>query len=285
MRVGGANGVDLFFVISGFVMLHTQKNKLRTPYEFFKNRVIRIAPIYWAITIFVSLLFFAFPAIFRETIVTPTWVFSSLFFMSSIFSGKTPIVYVGWTLEWELFFYLMFAAGLFFKPLIFQVFFIVISVFFVSVFSGNWISIEFLFGMLVAGIYDYRRPQKYQGVLALILGAALLLLSISPEVNKIDINRVLLWGVPSFFIVYGLVCCGQVEGRMVAYFGDASYSIYLVQILTIPAFYKFSSRYLGDWNGDIAALACLIFSVTVGCVTYSLLEKKFTVMARRLLNS
>lgn len=81
----GANGVDIFFVISGFVMLHTQFFQRRTPSQFLRNRIIRIVPIYWAITAFVLFLYSLFPYLFREMIVTPTWAFSSFFFTSSFF--------------------------------------------------------------------------------------------------------------------------------------------------------------------------------------------------------
>ena len=43
----GANGVDIFFVISGFVMLYTQLDNKKTVKDFLILRAIRIIPIYW----------------------------------------------------------------------------------------------------------------------------------------------------------------------------------------------------------------------------------------------
>lgn len=82
--------------------------------------------------------------------------------------------------------------------------------------------------------------------------------------------------MPSFFIVFGLLYCPQIKNRLFTYLGDASYSIYLVQMLTIPAFYKISSKLLSGWNGDVLALFCLISSVGFGCIIYSLIEKPIT---------
>lgn len=281
----GANGVDIFFVISGFVMLHTQMLRRRSPYQFLKNRVVRILPIYWMTTFFIILLFWLFPSLFRQVAITPTVALASLFFTSSIFIGKTPIVQVGWTLEWEMLFYSIFAVGLFFEAWSLQVAFVALSISLISLFSGNFIAIEFLFGMLVACIYKEFAISRIKGALIFILGAFLLLLSVSPVVRNLDLNRVIIWGTPSFFVVCGLLYCPQIKGRLLAYLGDASYSIYLVQMLTIPAFYKFSSKFMRGWNGDLLAVGCLIFSVALGSAVYSLLEKPVTLKLRKSIDS
>jgi peptidoglycan/LPS O-acetylase OafA/YrhL len=282
----GANGVDIFFVISGFVMLHIQMIQRRSPFDFFKNRILRIVPIYWLLTLFVIILYLFLPSIFKEMNLTPVWAISSLFFTSSVFTNQeTPVVYVGWTLEWEMLFYLMFSIGLFFNKLRLQVAFVVASLACVSFISGSYIVFEFLFGMLVAYAHKKEILSKRQSLLVLFFGLFTLLLSLLPSVVSWELNRVLLWGIPSFFIVYGLVSCAQIRGRFFTYLGDASYSIYLVQVLTIPAFYKFSFKILGGWNGDFLALLCLFLSVTFGCLVYSLAEKPVTVRLKSVFNS
>ena len=61
----GANGVDIFFVISGFVMIYSQINNPKTIVNFYKSRLLRILPIYWLITFTIIILFSIFPDIFR----------------------------------------------------------------------------------------------------------------------------------------------------------------------------------------------------------------------------
>ena len=56
----GANGVDIFFVISGFVMIYSQINNPKTILKFYKSRLLRIVPIYWLITFTIILLFLFF---------------------------------------------------------------------------------------------------------------------------------------------------------------------------------------------------------------------------------
>lgn len=277
----GANGVDIFFVISGFVMLHSQLLRRRSPHEFIKNRIIRIVPTYWLITAFVLPLFIFFPSIFREMVVTPTWVLSSLFFSSSIFSGKQPIVHVGWTLEWEMLFYLIFSAGLFLRSWMAQIACISISLTALSILTGEWIILEFLLGMFAAHIHRSRNFSTKQGATMLCFGALLLLASIAPAVADLDLNRTIAWGIPSFFIVLGAIYSNQIENRILVYVGEASYAVYLAQTLTIPAFYKFSNKLMTEWSGDVLALFCITCSVGFGCFFYSAIEKPLTLQAKR----
>lgn len=281
----GANGVDIFFVISGFVMLHTQITRRSSPCQFLKNRIIRIAPIYWMMTLFIVALFLVSPSIFRTVVVTPGAVLSSLSFTSAIFIGKFPIVYVGWTLEWEMFFYVTFAIGLFFEAWSLQAVFVVGSIFLISALSGNYIATEFLFGMLAAYVYKKFDVSRKKGAAIFISGGIMLMFSISPPIANLELNRVIIWGVPSFLIVCGLLYCSQVNGRLLIYLGGASYSIYLVQMMTIPAFYKFTSVFMRHWDGDVLAVACLICTIALGCGVYSLLEKPVTDRLRRLFDA
>ncbi|MCW1512823.1 acyltransferase family protein, partial [Acinetobacter baumannii] len=46
----GQNGVDIFFVISGFIMVFIQEKNRKSSFEFIKNRVERIVPVYWLLT-------------------------------------------------------------------------------------------------------------------------------------------------------------------------------------------------------------------------------------------
>ena len=62
----GASGVDIFFVISGFVMIYTQINNPKNIFSFYKSRLKRILPIYWLITCFVIFLYLIFPEIFKQ---------------------------------------------------------------------------------------------------------------------------------------------------------------------------------------------------------------------------
>ena len=85
-----------------------------------------------------------------------------------------------------------------------------------------------------------------------------------------------MWGLPSIFIVYGAVAAPQVNSKLGKLLGDASYSIYLIQMLSIPVFYKLLVVLGIELNNDFLALACLIATAIAGTVMYLFIEKPMT---------
>lgn len=102
----GARGVDIFFVISGYIMAETTSRGSVTPAGFLKNRIIRVAPTYWLLTLFAALLMASGFKLFGNAFSFDKLI-GSLLFLS-----EDPIVFVGWTLNYEMFFYLIFSACL-----------------------------------------------------------------------------------------------------------------------------------------------------------------------------
>jgi peptidoglycan/LPS O-acetylase OafA/YrhL len=106
----GQFGVELFFVISGFVMWITTQNREKSPVEFWKARVIRIVPLYW---FFTSLFVVCAAKGLTSTPATfdAVYILKSYFFIpaSNPISGlPNPVYSLGWTLNYEMFFYLIF---------------------------------------------------------------------------------------------------------------------------------------------------------------------------------
>ena len=114
----GAAGVDLFFVISGFIMAMIVDRPGRFDgREFWVRRIARVAPAYWLITCFVFTLAAVAPSLFNSTTADiPALLTSLLFLAVDTGNGSTvPLLVVGWTLNYEVFFYAIVAvtAGLF----------------------------------------------------------------------------------------------------------------------------------------------------------------------------
>lgn len=283
----GAFGVDLFFVISGFVMFHSQIQHRTTPGVFFKKRLIRVVPIYWTLTLLVIGAYVLLPVLFRGLQITPSWALSSFAFISWWWAGSQPVLYVGWTLEWEMAFYLLFAVSLWLKTERLQLTLLVLSISALAIFSSHLIIIEFLFGIFAAYLYHYHRPPPAFGGLLVCLGIGLLLYTLQSEyrllVMDLGLRRILHWGIPGFLLVMGGSVVAQLQWRWLTYLGDASYSIYLIQMLSIPVFYKVTSILLPTVNTDFLALVCLLGTIAVGCLTFALLEKPLTTTLQRRL--
>ena len=206
-------------------------------------------------------------------------IVESLFFLSGIISEETPIVYVGWTLEWEILFYLIISFSIFFKTKFQSISFVILILFSISYFSGELIVIEFILGMLVAYIFYYFKLNKKLGLILFIFGMTLLFLTLAIDFER-D-SRVFLGG-PSMLIVLGAVYAPQINYRTVKYLGDASYSIYLIQMLTIPLFYKILSKLKIFINTDLLTIVCLLVSIICGVLMYKFIEKPITQYLNRV---
>ncbi|WP_289014219.1 acyltransferase, partial [uncultured Methylobacterium sp.] len=113
------SGVDLFFVLSGCVMWLSTHGREVGPGPFLLNRLVRVAPLYWILTLAVAGLAFAAPALLRSTAFDPAHLVASLLFLpwpNPRYPGLFPVIIPGWTLNYEMFFYAVFALMLPFRP-------------------------------------------------------------------------------------------------------------------------------------------------------------------------
>ena len=276
--------MDLFFVISGFILLYTQLEKKRSVKEFLLLRAIRIIPIYWLLTFILFFLYIFIPFVFREMVITWNWVFTSLLFMSNNLLGKPPVVLVGWTLELEMIFYLILGLSLWFKnwtTILTSTFLVLITI---SLLSGNFILMEFVAGMFIA-LFFKKYELRYFAKISLLIGVFLLLLSLNYEVKIFIENRLILWGIPSFFIVYGAVASKQIKISILKLIGDSSYSIYLIQTLSIPFFFKILNFTNVQINADFLVILSLTFTVISGIIIYRYIEKPLISYVKRLFMS
>ena len=111
----GNAGVDLFFVISGFVMVYASERmfgRAGGQLQFITRRLIRIVPLYWLVTPLYLVMALAIPA-FEKSYSVASVVASYLFIPWPRLDGiMQPLVGQGWTLNYEMFFYAIFAAAI-----------------------------------------------------------------------------------------------------------------------------------------------------------------------------
>jgi exopolysaccharide production protein ExoZ len=159
----GAAGVDIFFVISGFIMFYVSFPTGRpsvTPASFLLKRITRIYPFYW----FSMALAFG---LWSKGLFNPSQIDADILIRSFfLIPSNGFIVDVAWTLVYEMYFYVIFAATLTFcRPLVSlfgtSAVIIILCAFgrfapndTLRVFLGNTISVEFCFGLILAYLFS-----------------------------------------------------------------------------------------------------------------------------------
>ncbi len=253
LRDFGVSGVDLFFVISGFVMTYTAATHRYGRAGFVLRRVARIVPLYWLMTLITAVLAANVPTLFKTTTFGWTYLLASLCFIpfpAPITHITHPLLHLGWTLNYEMFFYVCFAVLLTvsaWRRLA------VLTVIFGGVvglaamfphndqlsFYGDTIIFEFVFGSAIAvgfiqGWYD-TLPAAL--TVPAIAGGAILLVAGTGT----SLPRALACGIPAALVVLG---CVAVERRFVVQsalfhrLGDATYSVYLTHIYIVMGLRK-----------------------------------------------
>lgn len=300
----GQVGVDIFFAISGFVMVLTTFDKApgwTSTREFIAARLARIVPLYWILTAAMAGLLVCAPHLFNSQHLTISRLASSFFFFPYQEPGVAhayPLVYVGWTLSCEIMFYAVFTVALLWHrwltvPLVIAIFggVSVLSYFwppktFMLQFFTNRIILEFVFGCVAGWVYtcSIRIPRRYT-LLILIVAIALLLASIPAGISLPQ--RWIFWGIPAALLVVGTALLEPPRSRVrtfgFAAAGNASYSIYLVQVFTLPAIARVLDKVDADrlFSGLFVCAILVGGTVVGGQILYCCVERPINRFARK----
>ncbi|MGJ4752141.1 hypothetical protein CH370_17960 [Leptospira kmetyi] len=292
----GQSGVDLFFVISGFIMVILtfdswgEKNSLK----FILRRVSRIYPVYWFYLLITFMIF----------LIKPEWVNNSQNNQFDLFasillypSNKLPLVMVAWSLTFELYFYLVFSAIIRFKKR--YVILVLISWCIFLVIVNTWIefksnnpfyqlftspySIEFIIGAF-SGIL-FKISDKKLKVSKLVMALAIATISV-PFCYKSFYGN-LFYQCTIFGLLYGIIIYAVVKTEQsikinfpkpAILLGDCSYSVYLSHILVLSAIGKFWASFAQlhlYLIGNILFIIISLFAVTIySYLSYRFIEKK-----------
>ncbi len=245
----GAFGVDLFFVISGFIVCHVAA---ADPGQFLLKRIIRVVPLYWLCTLALFGLALTAPQLMGATRADSDELLKSLFFVPFVKSNGNvhPLLYLGWTLNYEMLFYALFAFALMVAPrralalevaLLLGLFTLGRVVDFEHVMLEFWtapIVIEFVFGIAAYHVWRAGLLQRLPAAAAVAIAIAAWLLMAS--LRSSDAMRPLLWGLPAvvlFLATLSLARRWHVPALWLL-IGNASYSLYLTHAYVIQALQK-----------------------------------------------
>jgi exopolysaccharide production protein ExoZ len=244
-----ATGVDIFFVLSGFLMLVTAADEAGRPSAaaaFIGRRIARIAPLYWLLTTALVLGSIALPGMLHMPIGDAPHVVASYAFWPSLRGDEIrPVLALGWTLEYEMFFYVLFALALILPrgwtvPALTGLMLGVVAAGEVLKPSGVamqfWSSpiiLEFLLGVGCAVLYRRGlRLTSAQGGVLVAVGLILLLLSGDAAAQRQSWLPLASVGLPALLVVAGAALSPSAGDGLFARIGieigAASYSLYLL---------------------------------------------------------
>jgi exopolysaccharide production protein ExoZ len=296
--VGNA-GVDIFFVVSGFIMWSITEARPTSPAAFLRDRLIRIAPLYWLLTTLLVVGVLFMPNLFPNLKIDLSYVVGSYLFVPMRPPGSTaadpiwPVLVQGWTLNYEMFFYVLFSICLFLRPSLrlAALSLTLLSCVIAGAFYGGSnalvlsftdpIFLEFLAGILLG--VCFRRgllPSRAWGYGFIALGVMLLL---GCAIASVTQPRLLAWGLPAVLLVGGALVL-ETTGRIpqlpwLRLIGDSSYSLYLTHGLAISMLGKIMTRsWMFSFVGVIAAIC-------VGICFWYLMERRATAFLKRSLAS
>lgn len=290
----GAVGVDLFFVISGFVIYLSASQKHQSPGIFALHRLARIAPAYWSFTLATVATLLIVPGIVPLTMYEPVFLLKSLFFIpaqnpSGI--GLYPVVTMGWTLNYEMAFYVIFFLALY-LPVRLRVVAIVAGVLLMQaflpalggdfIFFKNRIVYEFLFGIGIALLYQKGYVTRIPLVVAAsMIAVAFWRISVNSPINHDPYGN----GLPCAMILIAAISQERLFSRIgfLSKLGDWSYSTYLCHVLVICFGLRFQQvAGLATWTTFV------LITVTIAAVSwasFTLIEKPISQLAKNRLRA
>ena len=230
----GSAGVDIFFVISGFIIHYVTRNGAP---QFFTRRLIRIVPLYWLGTLALGAAALFVPSLLNQVSFSSEVLLKSLFFLpvwNEQVQYHLPLLTLGWSLNYEILFYLVYFIAL---KISHQHRLLISSVLLVALtqvhgfaapesmlaFWSDAYIIEFIYGMLLANLVS--SPQSIENA-RLPISAALLALAafcylllpssglVTPAMALDKWVRVLVIGLPSAALVMLTLAAEQSVRRL-----------------------------------------------------------------------
>jgi exopolysaccharide production protein ExoZ len=304
--VFGEFRVDVFFVLSGFVIALALEAGTTSVREFVVSRFVRIVPLYWLATFMVFFAALLRPDLFNSTTANVSELLKSLFFIPyRKESGHIfPMLFVGWTLNYEMLFYAASALALWvFRRrvlLVFAAITLLLAALFLiaNLTHSNRALVEFLaydrlleFPLGFAVWFAWKSGVRIPVALAAPAAVAMYMLMTGIEWAWPNISPLLGNGVPTCLL---LISTLSLEGLVVdsaltrglLYLGDASYATYLSHPFVVEGMRKLIPRVVHGFDvrspGGVI-LAIMVASV-VGCAVYRYIDRPLHRAMRRLIN-
>lgn len=300
----GFAGVDLFFLISGFVMVwvtRAQQGQVGLVPSFWAARALRIYPLWWLIL----------SAIFVVWIIKPDWVFASDTSTPDVLrsyllwpAATLPLHAVGWTLIHELWFYLVFGVLLMLPRRYLPAALVVWAGSVVAAALAmptptipelalirHPLTLEFIGGAFI-GLIATKRQLPYAKMMLQIGCLLLIVVAASNHQNPTPLfeeewPRVALFGVPFALILWGWVGLEQIgikSPKPLQSIGNWSYALYLIHIPVFASVGRLgqSMSLAGPFGNIILLILAMTLMLVASYVLHQFFERPVQAFSRRL---
>jgi peptidoglycan/LPS O-acetylase OafA/YrhL len=292
-------GVDVFFVISGFIMVRTTPPPF-SPRTFLLRRLVRVAPLYWLLTFAYGMALLAAPGLSAfNHFKLDNFLLAFLFVPSHDSQGTVlPPLEQGWTLVYEAFFYvcLALASVAAYRRRVAALagaFGLLVAAGAVSPLASNVlvdtytnpILLEFAAGCVIGKLYDPARPRMGAPWAVALVALSTLSVAAGALLPWGAVPRVVEWGIPAAAAVWAFLQLEHVVafGRLgvLRTLGDSSYAVYLTHVFTLSVL---ALAFKIEWLRGDAALAIapvlLVICLVAGWVCHRVIERPLTNAAR-----
>jgi exopolysaccharide production protein ExoZ len=305
VRQIGVFGVHMFFLLSGYIMASICDTDSTA---FVRRRLIRIIPLYWTLTLALYSVAWKFPHLMNATQALPAELLKSLFFVPFQKSNGLyqPILFVGWTVNYEMFFYMMLSIGVLINKrraallggsIMLGV--MAVSSFFtgtspIARFYADTVLLECILGLAsyycVRALSSRLTPAMKPALMVLAISSLLLLPSIEEFGFMAHLPATLRFG-PASFVLICSVCLLALLGAdfkpgVIVLLGDASYVMYL----THPYIEEFLDRVVGRFlpifhiDKPIGCLIAMAFVLPMSIFLYLKVDKPIVRYLTRVLS-
>jgi exopolysaccharide production protein ExoZ len=294
VRPIGVFGVHMFFLLSGYIMASICDTDSTA---FVRRRLIRIIPLYWTLTLALYSVAWKFPHLMNATRALPSELLKSLFFIPFQKSNGLyqPILFVGWTVNYEMFFYMMLSiavlinkrrAALLGGSIMLGV--MAVCSFFtgtsaIARFYADTVLLECILGLAsyycVRAVSSRLTPAMKPVLMMLAIGSLILLPSIEEFGLMAHLPATLRYGPASFVLICSaclLALLGaDFKAGVIVLLGDASYVMYL----THPYIEEFLDRVVGRFlpifhiDKPIGCLIAMAFVLPISVFLYLRVDK------------
>jgi peptidoglycan/LPS O-acetylase OafA/YrhL len=304
--VFGEFRVDVFFVLSGFVIALALGAGTIGVRDFVVSRLVRIVPLYWLATLLVFFGALLRPDLFNSTTADVSELLKSLFFIPyRKESGHIfPMLFVGWTLNYEMLFYAVSALALWrFRrhvPLVFATITLLLAAVFLitSIAHSNRALVGFLaydrlleFPLGIAVWCAWSKGVRIPVALAAPGAVAIYVLMTCIERAWPDVSPVVENGLPTSLLLMSTLSLESLVvdsalTRGLLYLGDASYAIYLSHPFVVEGMRKLIPKVVHDFDvrSPGGVILTIMVASVVGCAVYRYVDKPLQRAMRRPIN-